>query len=384
MMNLLLSQSIGGNVFSRRSYQFYSISTKYIHLNSIRMFCSRFGHNYPNEKLFKSYDNRHTNRSQRGLYHGKTHAHKFKVWFSDKRHRITQYPNYHKMRFNSDILKMKVRLPTTAYALKNIVKAGSFDNYILNTDPKKMNSKMGIFLKDIMKQKLKDPTYKVPYIPFSAVVKKRTRRRPKYMLNLPSIYVPLHVRQNVDVSKYHLKKPDEYTREEMAEIQKAFKDPDSFQNASYEWKSKQPHFIEVRKEMLALQPMRHKFIQQYLEKNKNNPIGRKYIMDMADSTEDFPKWILGDDYVNYRSVLDPALTATPELGEKDAIKIKDSLRDMDPDSELRKTKEEELKKIAMTTIQLKIGEKVIDFNPFEHKALDKKERIINIKKEFKA
>lgn len=288
------------------------------------------------------------------------------------------------MRLYSEILGMKVRLPVTAYALKNIVKAGCFDNYILNTDPKKMNSKMGLFLKDIMLKKKKDPEYIIPYIPFSSTFKKPARRRPKYMSSIPSVYVPLHVRQNVDVTKFHLKSPNEYTREEMAEIQKAFKDPDAFQNAPYEWKEKQPHFQQTRKEMLALQPLRHKFIEQYLEKNRNNPVGRKYILDMADQTESFPKWILGNQYVNFRDVIDPSLTSQVELSPADAAKVKKSIEDMNPESSERKSKEEEYKNIAMTTVQLKIGEKVVDFNPFEHKAIAKKERIVNIKKEFKA
>lgn len=272
----------------------------------------------------------------------------------------------------------------TTYALKNIVKAGCFDNYILNTDPKKMNSKMGIFLKKIMLNKQKNPDYVIPYIPFSATFKKPARRRPKYMSNVSSIYVPIHIRQNEDVTKYHLKMPNEYTREEMAEIQRAFKDPDSFQNAPMEWKAKQPHFIQTRQQMLALQPIRHKFIQQYLEKNKNNPIGRKYILEMADQSEDFPKWILGDDYVNFRDALDPSLTAPVELTAEETATLKKSLEGMNPESSQKKIREEEFKNITSSTVQLKIGETSVDFNPFKHKSIIKKERIVDIKKEFKS
>ena len=45
--------------------------------------------------------------------------------------------------------------------MKTIVKYGSFDNYILKMDPKKLHSKYGDYLREEMEKKIKDPEYQV-------------------------------------------------------------------------------------------------------------------------------------------------------------------------------------------------------------------------------
>ncbi len=45
------------------------------------------------------------------------------------------------------------------------MKKGSFDNYILSTKPKQLDSKFGIYIKELIKKKQKDPTFKMPIIP---------------------------------------------------------------------------------------------------------------------------------------------------------------------------------------------------------------------------
>lgn len=328
-------------------------------------FSSRFGHQIRNEEWFRADINAFSNKSQKGLFHGKTHHHKFKVCFSDKRHRYTQKPNVQRKKYYSDILDMTIRLPVTAHAMKNIVKAGSFDNYILNTKAEKMNSKMGNYLRNLMKQKQANPDFLIPYIPFSATQRYRLRRRTRAVLKLPSVYVPLHIRQNEDVTRYHGKDPSEMTREQIGTLEKAFRDPDAFQNADKEWKKKQPHYIEVRKEMLALQPTRHKIIKQYWERNRKSEVGREWILKMAEESEAFPKWILEDDYVYFRD-------AIPEINEDLAMfdaQKKQAIIDK--------------QKVALGSIQLRIGRKAIDFNPFEHKQEHKKETIKEARKIYK-
>lgn len=41
---------------------------------------------------------------------------------------------------------------------------GSFDNYILCTKPKQLDSKFGEYLREIMLRKINDDTFRVPYI----------------------------------------------------------------------------------------------------------------------------------------------------------------------------------------------------------------------------
>jgi ribosomal protein L28 len=145
------------------------------------MFCTRFGHQVRNELLFSTDHNNHSRKSQRGLFHGKTHRTVLKTCFSEKKHRQMLKPNVNKKKYYSDILQQFVTLPVSTKAMKCILKSGCFDNYILFTKKDKMNSKMGEFLRKIMQDKLKDPEFKVPYIPFQAKLPKRQRKRPKYL-----------------------------------------------------------------------------------------------------------------------------------------------------------------------------------------------------------
>jgi ribosomal protein L28 len=222
------------------------------YLNYSRMlFSTRYGHHVRNETLFRTDHPSHSRKSQKGLFHLKTHGPKNQVSFSGKKHPRGQKPNVKKKTYYSELLDKDIKLWVSTTAMKNIVKAGSFDNYILNTHPSKLNSKLGMFLRDLMKKRQKDPDFELPYIPFSARVKKRPRKRPKYLTNLPMVYVPAEVQKTMDLSIYHEKNPEDMTREELAHLEKTFQDPDSFLNASEEWKQKQPYYQLVRKEILT-------------------------------------------------------------------------------------------------------------------------------------
>jgi len=328
------------------------------------LFASRFGHQISNEQLFCTETNKFSNRSQKGLFHGVTHHGALKTCFSEKKTKVTKRPNYNYKRLYSDILQMYIRLPITTTALKNIVKKGCLDNYILLTKEKKMNSKMGMFLRNLMLQKMKNPNFIVPYIPFQATPGNSRRRRAKYMTNLPSVYIPLHVKQNEDLSRYHLKTPDQMTREDMAELEVLFKDPETNRNLDKEWKKKQPYYQNIRAQMIELQPKRHEAIRKYWEINKKNKKARSWILEMAQDSEEFPEWILEEDYVHFR-------TAIPEIDEYLAEELK-SKQSLNPDS----------KRTKIGDIRLRIGNKDLDFNAYDQiKA--KKEDIGKLKKEYK-
>eukprot|EP00344_Euplotes_crassus_P003039 CAMPEP_0197012702 /NCGR_PEP_ID=MMETSP1380-20130617/63410_1 /TAXON_ID=5936 /ORGANISM="Euplotes crassus, Strain CT5" /LENGTH=342 /DNA_ID=CAMNT_0042436377 /DNA_START=126 /DNA_END=1154 /DNA_ORIENTATION=- len=329
------------------------------------MFSGRFGHQVRNEILFRSDNNNHSRRSQKGLYHGKTHGPKFKVCFSDKRHRYTQKPNVFAKKFYSDILEMELVLPVTVYAFRIIRKYKSFDNYILKTKEKDMNSKMGMHLKELMLKKLKDPKFVVPYIPFQYKVKKGPRRRPRYLETLPTVYIPVHMQQTEDFTKWHDKLPSEMTRDEIADFEALMKDPDFFELKSEDWKKKQPEYIRCREELLKLQPMRHDIIRKYWELNKNSEEAKYEIVRMADETEDFTKKMLGDDYIHYKD----AIPEIPEFLERMEFEKKLAIHNE--------------KKTKLGEIHLRIGTKYSGFNPFEGKPKHPNERHKKIRKEWK-
>lgn len=55
------------------------------------------------------------------------------------------------------------------------MKAGSFDKYLMNTSVKDIDSKFGLYVRDLMLKKQKDPTMEVGYIPGNCKMS-RTRK----------------------------------------------------------------------------------------------------------------------------------------------------------------------------------------------------------------
>mgnify|MGYP006112045129 CR=1 FL=1 len=63
----------------------------------------------------------------------------------------TQKPNIYKKVLHSDILNKDFKLYISMKTRKCIMKCGSLDNYLLNTKPKYIDSKFGLYLKDVLK-----------------------------------------------------------------------------------------------------------------------------------------------------------------------------------------------------------------------------------------
>jgi ribosomal protein L28 len=78
----------------------------------------------------------------------------------------TQKPNIKKKTLKSEILNQEFKLWISMKARKCIMKAGSLDNYLLNTKPKDISSKFGLYIRELLIQKQKNPeTFKLNYIP---------------------------------------------------------------------------------------------------------------------------------------------------------------------------------------------------------------------------
>ena len=76
----------------------------------------------------------------------------------------TAKPNVMRKWFYSDILGLRLRCWISTKARRCIMKKGSFDNYLLHTKENQIDSRFGIFIREMMKRKQKDPEFKVPYI----------------------------------------------------------------------------------------------------------------------------------------------------------------------------------------------------------------------------
>ena len=80
------------------------------------------------------------------------------------RHKEFRRVNKIKRSFQSEILGQSIFTTVSSKALKTINKMGSFDNYILCTTPKNLDSKYGEYLRELMLRKINDPHFRIPYI----------------------------------------------------------------------------------------------------------------------------------------------------------------------------------------------------------------------------
>lgn len=91
-----------------------------------------------------------SSRHHRGLYHGKTHGQRFQRCFSMKKSIVTMKPNVKSRTLRSEILNQSFKLDITMKARKCIMKAGSLDNYLLQTKPADIDSKFGLYLRSLI------------------------------------------------------------------------------------------------------------------------------------------------------------------------------------------------------------------------------------------
>lgn len=99
------------------------------------------------------------------------------------------------------------------------MKAGSFDKYLLQTHPRDIDSKWGLYIRDLIIKKQANPSFEVPYIPGTARLPKTKKTSIWEYKQVPAIYMPLHVRVTEDQTKYYLKTPQEMSRFEIAELE---------------------------------------------------------------------------------------------------------------------------------------------------------------------
>lgn len=85
---------------------------------------------------------------------------------------ITKRPNIKNKSLHSEILNMDFKIYISMKARRCIMKAGSFDKYLLNTKPRDIDSKFGLYIRDMIIKKQKNPEIELCYIPGSAKLPK--------------------------------------------------------------------------------------------------------------------------------------------------------------------------------------------------------------------
>lgn len=189
-------------------------------------------------------------------------------------------------------------------ARKCIMKAGSLDKYLLNTKAADIDSKFGLYLRDLIKKKQKDPNFRIPYIPGSARLP-RTRKTTVFEYKqIPAIYMPAHVKIGEDHSKYFNKAPSEMSRFEIAKLEQMLKEldepevfvPDEEMYASQEFK-------DLKEQLKQIQPIRHAMIKKFFDKFKYMRNKRDLVLELAEDAEEGIEEVLGDEYVHFKDAI---------------------------------------------------------------------------------
>jgi large subunit ribosomal protein L28 len=74
------------------------------------------------------------------------------------------------------VLDKKIPIIVSKKAERTIKKMGSFDNYILCTKPKDLDSKYGEYLRELMLRKINNNNFRIPYI----IGTRRIMKKKKY------------------------------------------------------------------------------------------------------------------------------------------------------------------------------------------------------------
>ena len=83
-------------------------------------------------------------------------------------------------------------------AYRCIRKLGSFDRYILLTNPKDLDSKMGEYYRTLMLRKINDPDYRIPYVIGSGrKIKMHQYQRYRWIQEHKRIVIPKDYKQKL-------------------------------------------------------------------------------------------------------------------------------------------------------------------------------------------
>ena len=146
----------------------------------------------------------------------------------------TQKPNIFKKKLHSEILNQNFHIWISSKTRKCIMKQGSLDKYLLNSNPAHIDSKYGLYLKQLIKQKLENPTANIGYIKGTATAKRTRKTKVWQYRQIPAVYTPAHIRQTTDMSLFYEKPPSEMSRYELQELEQFMREEELGEEAEEE------------------------------------------------------------------------------------------------------------------------------------------------------
>ena len=124
-----------------------------------------------------------------------------------------------KREVHSDILDKTFKIDVTTKAHRTMMKRGSFDNYLMLTHPRMIDSKWGMYIRAMIKKKQANPEFELPYV-------RGNTRHHKYRKRsididnpvMPHIFMSADTIMNEDMSKYYIKPYNELSRYEIEDF----------------------------------------------------------------------------------------------------------------------------------------------------------------------
>jgi ribosomal protein L28 len=213
--------------------------------------------------------------------------------------------NVFKKKLYSDLLKKTFFLNVSSKALKTIKIYGGLDNYLLKGPDKFLkDSQFGQYLKGLLQKKVSDPYFRIRYIPFTGRPSFRWKRRDRSDINgLPSIYIPPEAKRT-DLSEMFYPVEHFETRiqkEARKEIERELEsESDPVKRDELKKNLDLQRFNNrVRKDLLALMPVRHKYIRDGLMRIRDKTNIKLNFLKTLENSEQFTKFMLGEQYRHF-------------------------------------------------------------------------------------
>ncbi len=203
------------------------------------------------------------------------------------------------------MLKKTFFLNVSTKALKTIRLYGGLDNYLLKGPDKFLkDSQFGQYLKGLLKKKLSDPYFHIRSIPFTSRPRFKWRRRDRSDINgLPSIYIPPEAKRT-DLSEMYYSVDHFETRiqrETRKEIERELEqESDPIKRDELKKSLNLERYNDrIRKDMLALMPVRHKYIRDGLMRIRDKTNIKLNFLKTLENSEQFTRFMLGEQYRHF-------------------------------------------------------------------------------------
>jgi hypothetical protein len=205
----------------------------------------------------------------------------------------------------SHILDKTFWLDCSTTAIRTINKYGGLDKYLLNSSNKLIqDSQFAKYLKEILKNKLKDKTFNIRYLPFTQKPKFQHKKREAHEVrNIPSIYIPPEAKRT-DLSDMFY--PPEFfetraEKDKRLEIERKLEQETDPMKRDELKKELHPEKFQrkVRDELHTLQEFRHQIIRDQLVRLKDRTNAKLHFLKSIEQSENYAKLVLNEEYKHF-------------------------------------------------------------------------------------